>query len=1053
MAVDGLNYAIAITAVSLSRTWTSVDWTGLLFWKISAVNREVQAERRPRVLCGGAYSMENNHLHPRPYVPEGGEVVEFGPFRLHVTGRLLQRHGVAVKLGSRSLDLLIALVERAGEVLSGRELIARAWAGLVVDEANLRVNISNLRKCLGEGKDGSRYVVNLPGRGYSFVAPVTRMRSESPPRKTEAARFADPSSANQPLISASGHSLPERPIRLIGRDVSVRALVQMLTEHRFVSIVGPGGMGKTTVAISVAHTMLNSFNGAVYYVDLASVTDASLVPATIASVLGLKMQGQDPKPSILAFLGIRRALLVLDNCEHLIDETAAIAEWLYKSAPQTHLLTTSRELLRVEGEHVHILPPLDVPPVTDGMTAAYAMAFPAVQLFMNRVAASGAHETLTDATALLAVDICRKMDGIALAIELAAGRVRSHGLRGTAELINSRFNLLWHGRRTSPPRHQTLQAMLDWSYNLLSESERQVLYRLSIFVAPFHLAAAQWIAADSVLTEDEVAAAIASLIDKSLLSPSISNGSGHLRLLDSTRTYASAKLAESGELNAVSRKLAEYLIAQLSRRDENEWQTTDRDVMGSYNMLPALVWAFSETGEGERVCNLRTALAWAFSEAGEGELGVRLAALAAPHLLELSLLEECHRWCQAALLQLGPHGGSATHLILLEALAISALLTRSNGDEVRNSIERALRLARTLNDHERELGLLAGLHIFMIEIGHSRGAVEVSQRSIKLARRVDSPTGIVMSEWMLGCAYHLAGDQAGALRHIEEGFKQAAVHGVTKVDMYGYGHRVRALIALARALWLSGAADRAAQVAHQAVEEAEQNKQPVNVFVAELLYASTVFLWRGDIEESEALVSRLIQIVNRYSFSPNVASAIALSGEVALLQGESRTAANRLREALGILHGEGRLLLTTMLNRSMSEALLECGDILEAEERISAALKRAEAGHESFDRPELLRTRAQIGIVSGRMDTRAAETMLRQSSELANSQGALSLELRSAMALGSLLVSEERTEEAHAILAEVYGRFTEGFETRDLRIARQLIEAWRIAAWEERVSD
>ncbi len=196
----------------------------------------------------------------------------------------------------------------------------------------------------------------------------------------------------------------------------------------------------------------------------------------------------------------------------------------------------------------------------------------------------------------------------------------------------------------------------------------------------------------------------------------------------------------------------------------------------------------------------------------------------------------------------------------------------------------------------------------MIEIGHSRGAIEVSWRSIELARRVDSPAGIVMSEWMLGCAYHLAGDQAGALRHIEEGFKQAAARGVTKVDMYGYGHRTRALIVLARALWLSGAADRAAQVARQAVEEAEQNEQPVNVFVAELLYASTVFLWRGDVEESEALASRLIQHVSRYSFGPHVALGIALSGEVALLRGEFRTAANRFREALGILHGGGTSL-------------------------------------------------------------------------------------------------------------------------------------------------
>ena len=970
--------------------------------------------------------MENTHLHPRPGIAAGDEIVEFGPFRLHMAGRLLQRNGVAVKVGSRSLDILIALVERAGDVLSRRELIARAWAGLVVDETNLRVNIASLRKCLGDGEGGARYVVNLPGRGYCFVAPVTRVPSQSPSRELGATR---------PPVSAAEHSLPERLGRLIGRDVSVQVLVELLAKHRFVSIIGPGGMGKTTVAISVAHTLIDAFGGAVYYVDLASVTDASVVPTAIASVLGLKVQVQDPKPSILAFLGARRALLVLDNCEHLIDETAALGEWLYKSTPQTHLLATSRELLRVEGEHVHILPPLDVPPIGDGMTASAALQFPAVQLFMDRVTASGVQELLTDETAPLAVEICRKMDGIALAIEWAAGRVRSHGLLGTAELIDSRFNLLWQGRRSAPPRHQTLQAMLDWSYNLLSERERSVLYRSSVFVGPFPLAAAQRIAADAALTEVEAATAITSLIDKSLLSPSTFNGSSYLRLLDTTRTYASVKLADSGELDTVSRKLANYLIEQLDQSSgrEIDRRAADRDVM--------------------LVGNIRTALVWAFSDAGDGELGVRLAVLAAPLFLDLSLLDECHRWCQAALFQLDPNDSSEAHLVLQEALAISALLTRGSRDEVRNSIERALCLARTLNDHERELGLLAGMHIFMIEVSNSRAAVEVSLRSIELARKVDSPAGIVMSEWMLGCAYLLAGDQPGAIRHIEEGFKQAAARGVTKIDMYGYGHRTRALIVLARALWLSGASDRAAQVAHQAVKEAGQNEQPVNVSVAELLYASTVFLWRGDVKESETLLNRLIQYVSRYSFGPYVAWGMTLAGEVALLRGEFQTAVNKFREGLGILHGEGRILLTAMLSRSMSEALLECGEILEAEAMISAALERAEAGHESYDRPELLRTRAQIGLASGRLDARAAQAMLRHSIALANNQGALSLELRSAMALGAMLTSEGKTDEAYAIVSQVYDRFTEGYETRDLKNARQLIEAWRPAARADHASD
>ncbi|MBM0107063.1 winged helix-turn-helix domain-containing protein [Steroidobacter sp. S1-65] len=952
-------------------------------------------------------------------MPASDEIVEFGPYRLHVAGRLLQRNGVVVEIGSRALDLLIALVERPGEVLTRRELIARAWPGLVVDDANLRVNVASLRKCLGERTGGARYIVNVPGRGYSFVGPTKRVRSDSSSQKSSPRLQQPPPGA---ASTAHEHSLPEKLGRLVGRDDSIVELDELLTKHRFVSIVGPGGMGKTTVAIFVAHRMLDAFDGAVYFVDLGSLTDASLIPGTIAGVLGLKVPSQDPRPSILAFLASRRTLLVLDNCEHLIDKAADLAEWLYRSAPQTHLLATSRESLRVEGEHVHILPPLEAPPPVEALTAADAMSFPAVQLFMDRVAATGAGEQLTNEIAALAGEICRRMDGIALAIELAAGRVRSHGVRGTAELLHHRFNLLWQGRRSALPRHQTLQAMLDWSYNLLSDTDRRVLYRLSVFVGPFDLSAAQRIAADAALDEAAVTEAIESLIDKSLLSSSMLNGVSYLRLLDTTRAYASAKLVDSGEFPTVSRRLAEYLIARLGDSERGR-KPSDADR------------AFVQVG------SVRAALDWAFADAGDSALGVRLAALCAPRFLERSLLEDCFHWCELALLRLGAKAGSTTHLILQEALAISAMFTRGNGNDVRESIEHGLRLARSLGDQQRELSLLAGLHIFMTRIGDFTGAVEVGRRSIELARRMDSSAGIVMAEWMVGCAFHLIGDQAGALRHSEEAFKQAAARGVTKIDLFGYGHRTRALIVLARTLWMTGSVDRAAQVARQSVEEAEQGEHPVNKCIAQI-YSATVFLWRGDVDEADALVSRLIQHASRYSLRPYQAVGIALSGEVALLKGDCRAAVDRLREALGILHAERHHVITTALSRSMAEALLHCDEIVEAEAMITAALERAEAQNGAFDMPELLRTRAEIGTASGRLDARAAEAMCRRSLELASSQSALSLELRAAMALGKLLAQQGRVQEAYSTLQAIYDRFTEGQLTRDLKMARELIEAW-----------
>ena len=442
-----------------------------------------------------------------------------------------------------------------------------------------------------------------------------------------------------------------------------------------------------------------------------------------------------------------------------------------------------------------------------------------------------------------------------------------------------------------------------------------------------------------------------------------------------------------------------------------------------------------------RVGNIRTALAYAFSEVGDGDLGFRLAAHAAAHFLRSSLFEECYRWCRVAQAQLGSHEGSRTHLLLQEAEVISALYIRVDRDDLRNSIRIGLSLARTLDDHERELSLLAAQHIGLCHTGHFCEAVDVSLRSLQLAQRAGTPAGIVMSEWMLACAYHFLGDQAGALRHCKQGFKKGFAHGTINVDLHGFAHRTRALIVLARAFWLSGAVDRAAQVARQAVEEAEQDEQPMTKLVA-LTYSATVFLWRGDIEESEVLLSRLMEHVDRYNYGQNPAFATALSGEVALLRGEFGTAAVRLREAVRTLRTEKRDNLTTQLEGSLAAALFRCGEILEADAVITAAVDRADGKTRSFTLPELMRMDAEIGVVSRRLDASAAEAMLRHAMRLAKRQHARSFELRSAMSLGELLAREGRTEEAYNILTKVYASFTEGSQTRDIRTARSLIEAW-----------
>jgi DNA-binding winged helix-turn-helix (wHTH) protein len=328
--------------------------------------------------------------------------ISFGPFHLLPARQLLLEGAKPVRLGSRALSILIALVGRAGEFVSKDELIARVWPHTFVEEGNLRVHVAALRRALGDGQAGNRYIVNVPGRGYSFVAPVSRSEG------TLAAR---------PIAVEPTHNLPAPLARMVGRDDTVHALAAKLPLQRFITIVGPGGIGKTTVALAVAGALIASYKNAVRFVDLSPLADPLLVPSAVASELGLAILSGDPIPGLIAFLRDRQMLLVLDGCEHVIVAAAALAEEVIRNAPGVHILATSREPLRAEGEHVHRLPPLAAPVASASPTASEALSFPAVQLFVERAVAGLDGFELSDADAPIVADICRRLDGIALAIE------------------------------------------------------------------------------------------------------------------------------------------------------------------------------------------------------------------------------------------------------------------------------------------------------------------------------------------------------------------------------------------------------------------------------------------------------------------------------------------------------------------------------------------------------------------------------------------------------------------------------------------------------------
>jgi predicted ATPase len=955
-----------------------------------------------------------NIVDPRSKGPISQDVICFGPFRLSIKERLLEKGGVRVRLGSRALDILIALVERPAEVVTKKELFARVWPDLVVDECNLRYHVSALRKALGEGRSGRHYVTNVSGRGYSFVAPISR--AASPPA------LSSNSVAHSPI------RLPASPTRMVGRDETVQRVSEELIARRFLTIVGPGGIGKTTVANAVSRALLAAFDSAVHYVDFGPLGTPSLVPNLVASTVGLPRSFDDPLAALsvaalpvaalLAFLRDKRMLLVLDSCEHLIETIAPLAERIFREAPEVQILATSREPLQVEGEQVHRLHPLAFPPDDAPLTAAQALTFPAVQLFVERAAANGSGFVLNDAGAPMVGKVCRSLDGIALALELAAGRVGAYGIKGIASLLDGPCSLLWPGRRTAVPRHQTLSATLDWSYNLLEETEREILRGLSVFVGAFSLEAAQFVVGGDTLKKEEVAEAIASLVTKSLVTVETNHTGVLYRLLDTTRAYVLTKTEDSGEQNKIAQRHAIYYCEFLERIEIASLTCKNNSAVESWR----------------HVNNARAALQWTFSALGDKELGTALAAASASLFLELSLLTECHVWMERAIAE---HSGQGDRreMELQEAFAVSLMFIKGNGEEV-HALTTALSLAQALELPYHQMRLFAAQHSFLLRIGNFRGAAAVAEQNEAVAKRTGDPTAMMIADWMLGVSHHLLGDQASARKHCETSLKPEPIQNSTLIRS-GYDQRIRAQVILARALWLQGYASRAVTVATQALHLANALDHPVTLCFCSI-FTVTVLLWTGDWSEADRIIDRLIASAEKYSLGPYHAIGLGLKGRLSLLQGDTEAGLRLLKASLDALETGQHQALTAVFTSDLAIGLARAARPDEANAAIEKVMTCGEPTRPNFYLSELMRIKGEL-LASG-PDSSEAEYWFSRSLDLAQEQSALAWELRTATSLAQLWASQGRGDEASRVLRSVYERFTEGFDTPDLKAAKRLLD-------------
>jgi predicted ATPase/DNA-binding winged helix-turn-helix (wHTH) protein len=960
---------------------------------------------------------------PAGIVEEGGLVTgkladlasrsyTFGPFVLMPARQLLTKNDASVRIGSRALDILTALVERPGEPLSKRELMARAWPNIIVDESNLKVNMAALRRALGDGVGGAEYIATVTGRGYRFIVPVQVSGVLS--------GFAPPS----PAIATRSHNLPIAATTVFGRADAIETIRRDLDASRLVSIVGAGGIGKTTVALAVAEHALGSNRDGVWLVDLAPLKDPALAPNAIATAVGLPANSTDILASLCEFLRDREMLLVLDSCEHIIDAAASCVDRILANTRNLKVLATSREPLLVKGERVRRLPGLSAPPGSSRPNADEALTFPAVQLFAERATERLETFKLSDVDAPMVAEICRRLDGVALAIELAATRVDVFGVGGVLKQLDDRFRLL-AGRRAGPERHRTLTATLDWSYSLLSADEATLLRAVSVYVGTFDLDGASAVSGvDPAATLE----ALAQLAAKSLLATNLDADGISYRLLETTRAYCLERLRVSGDDKEIRRRHAMYILAVLEK------------ATGEWAQRPASEW---EAAYGRVLDDLRSALDWAGREAANRSLRIRLTVAGLLLWNHFSLTEECRIHVAQAIEELAPAGlvGTAFEMQLKVWLGGATMFTRGLEREAMDAMRRALEIAVVVGDADCRVRCLRLIGVFQLFSGENDAAIRTLETFAAIAA-AEVPSAVLEAEVALGIGELFV----GRLRSVRQRFELRHKLNLQDInDSQRLRHHVRYLSdrivdvqnVLAHVQWLTGSPDTALEMARQTVDYALKTKHHLSLGNA-LSWACPVFYWTGRYEECGRFVTMLDDQARRHGFDVRRPVAMFYRAALACAQsGASAEDVGGLERAIAEFHATGHLARMPFYLCVLADAFARLGRLGDAEITIRAALDRAGAKNEQWCAPELLRIQASILVAKGRPDE--AESLLVESMALAREIGALSWRLRAANDLAKLWCVAARADDARELLLPIFNEFVEGFATRDLVVAADLL--------------
>lgn len=921
---------------------------------------------------------------------------EFGRFRVCARRRRVFKDDEAINLGARAFNILLMLVQAEGRLLTKHELLKRVWPTTTVEEHNIEVQISALRKALG---DKGEIIQTEAGRGYRLAARVRVQREHA----TWSENSTDPGTSG-----SACEKDPSVPLTaLFGRSKEVTSLTKLVASHRLVTVVGSGGIGKTRLAMEVAHQSASRFSAGVRTVELASITSAQQLNELTARTMGAANSFSESQQD---------QLLLLDNCEHLIDAAALLVEGLLQSRTELHVLATSRECLAIEGERVYPLAPLSVPP-TDFVTASRALEYSAVGLFLDRTQAVDPDFIITDEISPYVSKVCRKLDGIPLAIEFAAASAPAIGVRELACRLVQGFGLLRSFRRVPAERHKTLHSTFSWSYGLLSAIEQTALCRVAVFAGSFTPEAAGSILADSIASPVQVASILEDLHKKSLVSVDTRTSPPRYRLLGTTRAFALQKLGD-GEVAAILALMTRYYLNLLTR-DEWLWTATSLEDIGA-RFAPD-------------IDNLRVALDWAFGSPETSRIGLDLTIAAISLWIALSALDECRNYVQRALAWLlGTSSVDERHELLLQvALGTSTTWTKGPTKEAENALLRALELAEKLEDDEQKLRVYYALWLHRLRNGHYRASVEIAHKFVHAVELSDVAAGLA-GQRIVAVNDHYFGNQSAARERLRVVLQQNnPVLHAQYVLRFGMDQNVATLVALSRVLWVLGFPNQARDVAECSVAKAQKLNHANSLCLALTDAGCVIAALTGDFERTEHLAGTLLECANTHGLGLWSGSGTTFRTWARAKSDEANVGLDLLRESIQQWHVD--LRHATFVS-TFAEMLAAAGHVDEGRSVIDGILHR----EEHWCTAEVLRVGGQIALVAG--DSEEADTIFVRALDWARQRGQRAWELRAATSRARLWASKGQRSEAQDLLLPVFESFSEGFDTADLKTARLLLD-------------